>query len=76
MAPLGAAPTRELVGHLTRDIRDFADPLRAEIAARSAGIPLFVEEIDGAPVDESALAEPLRAAGFIRTPRGYLLRSA
>jgi len=38
--------------------------------------PLFVEEIDGAPVDESALAEPLRAAGFIRTPRGYLLRSA
>ena len=38
--------------------------------------PLFIEEIDGAPVDESALAEPLRAAGFVRTPRGYLLRSA
>jgi len=26
--------------------------------------------------DESARAEPLRAAGFVRTPRGYLLRSA
>ena len=38
--------------------------------------PLFIEEIDGAPVDESPLAEPLRAAGFMRTPRGYLLRSA
>jgi ATP-dependent Lhr-like helicase len=38
--------------------------------------PLFIEEIDGAPVDESALAEPLRGAGFARTPRGYLLRSA
>ncbi|HLZ47908.1 MAG TPA: DEAD/DEAH box helicase [Candidatus Limnocylindria bacterium] len=38
--------------------------------------PLFVEEIDGSPVDESLLAEPLRAAGFARTPRGYLLRSA
>ncbi len=38
--------------------------------------PLFLEEIDGAPVDESPLAEPLRAAGFVRTPRGYLLRSA
>jgi ATP-dependent Lhr-like helicase len=38
--------------------------------------PLFIEEIDGAPVDESPLAEPLRLAGFIRTPRGYLLRSA
>jgi len=38
--------------------------------------PLFIEEIDGAPVDESPLAEPLRAAGFVRTPRGYLLRSA
>ena len=38
--------------------------------------PLFIEEIDGAPVDESPLAEPLRTAGFTRTPRGYLLRSA
>ena len=38
--------------------------------------PLFIEEIDGAPVDESTLAEPLRVAGFSRTPRGYLLRSA
>jgi hypothetical protein len=38
--------------------------------------PLFIEEIDGAPVDQSTLAEPLRAAGFVRTPRGYLLRSA
>ena len=38
--------------------------------------PLFIEEIDGAPVDASPLAEPLRSAGFVRTPRGYLLRSA
>ena len=38
--------------------------------------PLFIEEVDGAPVDESPLAAPLRAAGFARTPRGYLLRSA
>ncbi|HYK97091.1 MAG TPA: hypothetical protein VEU77_01740, partial [Candidatus Acidoferrales bacterium] len=38
--------------------------------------PLFIEEIDGAAVDESPFAESLRQAGFVRTPRGYLLRSA
>jgi ATP-dependent Lhr-like helicase len=38
--------------------------------------PFFLDEIDGLPVDESPLAEPLRAAGFARTPRGYLKRNA
>jgi ATP-dependent Lhr-like helicase len=38
--------------------------------------PLFIDEIDGVAVDESAMAAPLRAAGFTRTPRGYLLRGA
>jgi ATP-dependent helicase Lhr and Lhr-like helicase len=38
--------------------------------------PLFIDEIDGLPVDDSSMAEPLRDAGFTRTPRGYLLRSA
>jgi ATP-dependent Lhr-like helicase len=38
--------------------------------------PFFLDEIDGLPVDESSLAEPLRAAGFTRTPRGYLKRNA
>ena len=37
---------------------------------------LFIESVDGAPVDESRLAEPLRQAGFSRTPRGYLKRMA
>jgi len=35
---------------------------------------LFIETVDGAPVDETPLAEPLREAGFARTPRGYLKR--
>jgi ATP-dependent helicase Lhr and Lhr-like helicase len=35
---------------------------------------LFIETVDGSPVDESGLAEPLRDAGFARTPRGYLKR--
>jgi ATP-dependent helicase Lhr and Lhr-like helicase len=38
--------------------------------------PLFIDEIDGLAVDDSSMAEPLRHAGFTRTPRGYLLRSA
>ncbi|HEY6958574.1 MAG TPA: crosslink repair DNA glycosylase YcaQ family protein, partial [Candidatus Limnocylindria bacterium] len=37
-------------------------------------VPLFIDEIDGVAVDESAMATPLREAGFTRTPRGYLLR--
>src|SRR5207248_370337 len=37
---------------------------------------LFIESVDGAPVDESRLAEPLHQAGFSRTPRGYLKRMA
>jgi hypothetical protein len=35
---------------------------------------LFIESIDGAPVDETPLADALREAGFARTPRGYLKR--
>src|SRR5439155_1649049 len=35
---------------------------------------LFIETVDGAPVDETLLAGPLREAGFARTPRGYLKR--
>ena len=38
--------------------------------------PLFLDEVDGLPVDESPLAEALRAAGFARTPRGYMKRNA
>ena len=38
--------------------------------------PLFIDEIDDAPVDESAMAAALREAGFMRTPRGYILRGA
>jgi ATP-dependent Lhr-like helicase len=38
--------------------------------------PFFLDEVDGLPVDESPMAEPLRAAGFTRTPRGYLKRNA
>jgi ATP-dependent Lhr-like helicase len=35
---------------------------------------LFIQSVDGAPVDESPLADALREAGFARTPRGYLRR--
>ena len=37
---------------------------------------LFIQSVDGAPVDESPLAEALHEAGFARTPRGYLRRVA
>ncbi len=36
----------------------------------------FLDEVDGLPVDESPLAEPLQGAGFTRTPRGYVKRNA
>jgi hypothetical protein len=45
-------------------------------AARGRGAPFFIDEVDGRPIDESPMAEPLREAGFARTPRGYLKRSA
>jgi hypothetical protein len=48
----------------------------ADEAARSHGAPFFIDEVDGQPIDESPMAEPLRDAGFARTPRGYLKRSA
>jgi ATP-dependent Lhr-like helicase len=35
---------------------------------------LFIESVDGAPVDETPLGDALREAGFARTPRGYLKR--
>jgi len=35
---------------------------------------LFIETVDGSPVDETPIAEALREAGFARTPRGYLRR--
>ena len=52
---------------LARALADLVDPdgLRT----------LFIQTIDGAAVDDTPLAEPLRAAGFARTPRGYLLRA-
>jgi ATP-dependent Lhr-like helicase len=48
----------------------------ADEASRGAGAPFFIDEVDGHPIDESPMAEPLRDAGFARTPRGYLKRSA
>jgi ATP-dependent helicase Lhr and Lhr-like helicase len=48
----------------------------ADEAARGQGAPFFIDEVDGQPIDESPMAEPLREAGFARTPRGYLKRSA
>jgi ATP-dependent Lhr-like helicase len=48
----------------------------ADEAARGRGAPFFIDEVDGRPIDESPMAEPLREAGFARTPRGYLKRSA
>ncbi|TME28817.1 MAG: DEAD/DEAH box helicase, partial [Chloroflexi bacterium] len=35
---------------------------------------MFIETVDGAPVDETPLADALREAGFARTPRGYMRR--
>ncbi|HUQ41305.1 MAG TPA: hypothetical protein VM052_02270, partial [Candidatus Limnocylindrales bacterium] len=60
-----AARTRALI----------ARALAAE-AARARGAPFFIDEVDGQPIDDSPMAEPLRQAGFARTPRGYLKRSA
>jgi hypothetical protein len=63
--PVDAARTRTLI----------ARALAGE-AARAHGAPFFIDEVDGQPIDESPMAEPLRDAGFARTPRGYLKRSA
>lgn len=63
--PADAARTRTLI----------ARALAGE-AAKSHGAPFFIDEVDGRPIDESPMAEPLRDAGFARTPRGYLKRSA
>jgi hypothetical protein len=37
---------------------------------------LFIESVDGRAVDESLLAQALRAAGFVATPTGYLWKPA
>ena len=50
-----------------------AQALAAEVAPEKLRT-LFIQSIDGAPVDESPFAEALLAAGFARTPRGYLKR--
>jgi hypothetical protein len=62
---IDAARTRSLI----------AKALAAE-AARTRGAPFFIDEVDGVPIDESPMAVPLQEAGFARTPRGYLKRSA
>jgi ATP-dependent Lhr-like helicase len=62
---IDTARTRELIA------RALADE-----AARTRGAPFFIDEVDGRPIDESPMAEPLLDAGFARTPRGYLRRSA
>jgi ATP-dependent Lhr-like helicase len=58
-----------------------AEPTRGAIATALAaevgpdGLrTLFIESVDGAPVDETPLGDALRDAGFARTPRGYLKR--
>jgi ATP-dependent helicase Lhr and Lhr-like helicase len=60
-----AAPTRHAL----------AAALAAEVGP-DRRTTLFIQSVDGAPVEESALADPLRQAGFARTPRGYLRRVA
>jgi ATP-dependent Lhr-like helicase len=66
-------PAEEIDAARTRTL--IAKALAAE-AARVQGAPFFIDEVDGQPIDESLMAEPLRDAGFARTPRGYLKRSA
>jgi ATP-dependent Lhr-like helicase len=60
-----------------------AEPTRNALAASLAAevgperrTTLFIQSVDGAPVDESPVADALREAGFARTPRGYLRRVA
>jgi ATP-dependent Lhr-like helicase len=66
-------PPEEIDAARTRTL--IATALARE-AARARGAPFFIDEVDGQPIDESPMAEPLRDAGFARTPRGYLKRSA
>jgi len=60
------------------DVQDLRAALAAALAAE-VGIDrrrtLFIATVDGAPVDETPMAEPLRDAGFTRTPRGHLRRA-
>ena len=50
-----------------------AGALAAEVAPDRLRT-LFIESVDGSPVDETPLADALGDAGFARTPRGYLKR--
>src|SRR5437667_2581113 len=58
-----------------------AEPTRKALATALAAevgpdrrTTLFIQSVDGAPVDESPISDALREAGFARTPRGYLRR--
>ena len=58
-----------------------AEPTRKALATALAAevgpdrrSTLFIQSVDGAPVDESPISDALREAGFARTPRGYLRR--
>ena len=58
-----------------------AEPTRKALATALAAevgpdrrSTLFIQSVDGAPVDESPISNLLREAGFARTPRGYLRR--
>lgn len=71
-------------GHLTTFLPP-GEPDRSEaihaiaraLAAESAtGVPIVLNKVDDEPVALSELAEPLRAAGFQPTSRGYLYRDS
>ncbi len=62
--------------HEVRRVRELIAAALAAEASPDRRAPFFLDEVDGLPVDESPIAEALRAAGFARTPRGYMKRSA
>ena len=55
-------------------LRAAAEALTRAVHDRRVGT-LTVEKVDGGPVGESSLANPLREAGFHATPRGMRVRS-
>jgi ATP-dependent Lhr-like helicase len=54
--------------------REVAAGLAARVDTRKRRV-LFVEEVDGRPAQDSALAAALELHGFRRTPRGYLRKA-
>lgn len=62
----------------------FAGRGDAEVVARTLAEPIdrgqrgamLVAQVDGAPAETSALAEPLKSAGFVATSRGLLKRAS